>query len=245
MTNKEKTYVAFILDKSGSMMEVKSQTIKGFNEHVEQIKEDSKDTEIFTSLVTFNGEVYESFWNQPADSLVAITNKDYKPSGSTALNDAIGYTLRKLADTTDVNDENNSYLIFILSDGDENASHKISQAEVKELIDSYSKNESWTFTYLGCDASYLEKVSRNLNIPISNMAVYTANAAGTKKVFEHSKEKFGDFLRSRKAGVKSLKACYYSNDALSLADFSVDQSVDNTMKSQVVDNNSTDSKMTS
>lgn len=245
MSNKEKTYVAFILDKSGSMNSVKSQTIKGFNEHVEQIKEDAKDTEIFTSLVTFNGSVFESFWNQDANSLTHISNKDYQPNGSTALNDAIGYTLRKLADTTDVNDENNSYLIFILSDGEENASCKISPSEVRELIDSYSKNDSWTFTYLGCDTSYLEQVSKNLNIPISNMACYTANAAGTQKVFEHSKEKFGDFLRSRKVGVKSLKACYYSNDVSSLADFSVDQSVDNTMQSQVVNNASSDPKATS
>ena len=67
--SKPKTHVAIILDRSGSMSGTRMPTVTGYNEQIEQVQNDSKDQDILVSLVTFNGHVYEHFWNESADKL--------------------------------------------------------------------------------------------------------------------------------------------------------------------------------
>ena len=107
MKNKTITHVAILLDKSGSMAKTKEQAIVGFNEQIQQIKENAKDQDIRTYLITFNASVFEHVWGEPAEKLTEASAEDYIPSGGTAMRDAIGYTLQKLLDTTDPKESDN------------------------------------------------------------------------------------------------------------------------------------------
>jgi len=228
MTKKEdalRTYVAIILDRSGSMGNDHhnpnrvDMTIAGFNEQVQQIKMNSEDMETFVSLVTFNGNVYEHLWNQPAAELYETTAEDYRPSGSTAMRDALGYVIEKLQKTTDIADENNAYLVVVISDGDDNTSHHYSIPALRELVESTKKDDNWTITYMGCSEEYLKEVEKQTAIPTSNMAAFDPSAVGIRKGYAASGGKIGEYLRSRKCdGVKSL-ATFYSDTAGVAADF--------------------------
>jgi uncharacterized protein YegL len=209
MDNKFKTYVAFILDQSGSMQGTKSQTIQSFNEYVQQTKHNSETQDIYCSLITFCGHVIEHAWCQPAHSIQELNEETYKPNGSTAMRDAIGYTIKKLTDSTDQKDEDAAFLVIIISDGEENASNNYSKETLKQMISSLQETNKWTFTYMGCSEDYLEEVAKETNIPITNMASWnnsTDNA--TKFGMQKGLEKVGTYYKAREKGDTILSNFY-------------------------------------
>ena len=155
---KKKLYVAIVLDKSGSMWKTREAAIIGYNEQVQQLKINEDDLETEVCLVTFNGQVFEHLWCVPTDDLTEIGDDDYKPLGATALRDAMGYTIKKLMDTTDYEDENNAYLVIAISDGDTMSDKHYSVGALKELIEGCQATKQWTFTHMGCNENYLKEM---------------------------------------------------------------------------------------
>jgi uncharacterized protein YegL len=218
---KPKTYVTIILDQSGSMCDTKAQAVQGYNEQVQQMKLNSKDQDIFCSLITFNGEVFEHLWCEPADKLTEATAGDYNTEGSTAMRDAVGYAIEKLQRTTDAK-EDVAYLVVIISDGEENTSRHYSVEAIRELKDSVDKTGKWTFTYMGCDDKYLNKVAAEMNIPISNVAKWSNSTHRAAAHGQHMNAvKMKSYYGARAKGV-TAQNCVYSEDACKLADFTED-----------------------
>ena len=201
--NKQTTHVALILDSSGSMYRTKAATVQGYNEQVQQIKEDAQDEnhDIFVSLVTFNGSVTEHLWDVPADQLEEASEKDFNPSGSTAMRDAMGHTIQKLLDTTDSNDEDTAYLVCVISDGEENSSKHFNASALKELTESVQNSDHWTINYMGCDESYLKQIAQETSVPLANCAVWDNNSREyAAKGMQEMGGKLGGYLKSRACG---------------------------------------------
>ncbi len=214
---KEKTVVAIVLDRSSSMGYTQKQTISGYNEYVSQIKEDAAEAPTEVCLITFNGNVYEHFWKVPVEQLTEITDKDYLPSGSTALYDAINYTISKLQSE---DDGNTSYLLIIISDGEENSSKHTQLNALKECIEGCKNDDSWTITYMGCDERYLKHVANNTGIPISSMAAWSnADAGNTLRAFDEGKKSLKKYMRSRAAGESVGSFGFYSDNMETCANF--------------------------
>lgn len=208
MSKKLKTYVRIILDKSGSMGCIANQAVQNFNEQVQQMKINSDTQEIYCSLITFNGEVFEHLWDAPAKDLEEAAEGTYITGGGTAFYDALGYTINKTKQTALENidlDSDNAYLFYIISDGEENASKKYKQDSISKLIDSCNEEGNWTFTYMGCSKQYVEKVAKDINIPLANCAVWSNNnyyeAAHTLTA---ASSKLGGYYNSRSKGTRSV-----------------------------------------
>jgi hypothetical protein len=215
---KPKTYVAIILDKSGSMAATKNAAISGFNEQVQQLKEDSKNQEIYCSLVTFNGEVFEHLWNVPADQLSEANPADFVPGGNTAMRDAVGYTIQKLLDTTDHEDPNTAYLIVTISDGQTNQDRRYDWGSLKELTQGCEATKKWTFTYMGCTKEYLEELSRNTGTAASNMAAWSnSTSGGALRGFDNMRSRQKKYFTERAMG--QMAAANYASDTSGVADF--------------------------
>src|SRR2546429_23850 len=97
---KKKMLINFILDKSGSMMSVKGDTIGGFNSYIEALRKES-DIDYAFSLTTFDTEFNKVHVCVPLASVQPLDDKTYNPSGCTALHDAIGVTVRAADGKTD------------------------------------------------------------------------------------------------------------------------------------------------
>lgn len=238
--NKERTYVAIVLDKSGSMSPTKKQTISGFNEQIQQIKQNAKDQEIFCSLVTFDGEVYEHLWNVNANDLMEASDKDYIPCGSTAMRDAMGYTIQKLINTTNHEDENNAYLVIVISDGDTNQDRHYNSSALKELIEGCRGTGRWTFTYMGCTEEYVQKIARETAIPLANVAAWSNadNELACTGMLNQTR-RAEKYFAARSMG---QKACvnYMSDEVGQVADFTKEQEVtDAPLIAEEVTNNAT------
>ena len=227
MTKKLKTYVAFVLDRSGSMHTISEEAVEGYNAHIRKFKENTDEQEVIVSLVTFNSNVYEHYWLENVKDQEEANQKDYNPGGTTALLDAMGYTIDKLQESTDINDENNAYVVITISDGQENASKHVSDGNLKNKISALQKTGRWTFTFMGCDAVYMKEVARATAIPVANMAVWSnASKEGTKFAYAKSADSADKYMkrRLRASSVRGMSAATFNfySDSDSLADFSSD-----------------------
>ena len=171
-----------ILDKSGSMDEIKTDTVGSVNTYIEQQKKLPGTCEF--ALVQFNSEVSD-IKLQDIQNVTPISNDDYIPSGLTALNDAIGITVENLGKI--LNERNESerpelVTICIITDGEENSSRKFKLNDVKEMVKHQTDAYKWNFLFLGADIDSFANGSAR-GISISNTSNYIKSPIGTKAAF--------------------------------------------------------------
>ena len=153
---KVKCYTTIILDRSGSMCGNRQESIDEFNNQLAIAKEQTE-LDMCMSLVTFSYDVDNAqYWLEPVSSIEPMVLDDYQPDGNTSLLDAIGFTLTKLRIETE---PSSKHLVFIISDGQENASREYNGASIKKLLTEFNEDKRWTITYFGCniDAMTLER----------------------------------------------------------------------------------------
>jgi len=217
--NKQTTYVALILDKSGSMGNDRSNpnrvgaTIAGFNEQVQQLKEDAKDMDIKVCLVTFNGNVYEHLWLVSAGEISETNADGYIPSGSTAMYDALGYTIDKLQETAP-DDENSAYMVVLMSDGQNNASKHYTPDAIFESRESLEKSGRWTFTYLGCSKEQIGRMAAKTGVKLGNAMAFGNDSIGIRRAFRAGKEGLGGYMARRRAGVMAVSNVYSDAESI-------------------------------
>ena len=92
---KDLTEIVFIIDESGSMCDLKSDTIGGFNSVIREQRE--KNGEAYVSTVLFNTDCRVLHDRVPLSQIREMNGDDYTPGGCTALLDAVGGAIRHIA----------------------------------------------------------------------------------------------------------------------------------------------------
>lgn len=172
MKKKEKEImdVVFILDRSGSMSGLESDTIGGYNSYLKGMQ--NKNARITTVLFD---DKYEMINNcTPIQDVKQLDNKIYFTRGSTALLDAIGKTIKYL---DNINPK--KVLFIITTDGYENSSREYTKNQIKKLIIEHS---NWEFIYLGADIDSYSEAS-SIGIKSHRTSNFTKSKDGMKKVF--------------------------------------------------------------
>lgn len=202
-----RTYVAIVLDKSGSMDTIRDATIQGFNGQVDSIIKDAVG-QTFLSLVSFSTYVEPVFWNQHPSYLTKLSRDNYKPAGNTALYDAIGYTIHRL-DFTAEDVGNSAFLVIIVSDGYENWSKEYKYT-LPNIIKQKQATGRWTFVYVGSNQD-ITKVAETLWIPVANTYAFANNAVGTSAAFTTTSQSLGSYFSQRERGLTSSNS-FYNDD---------------------------------
>ncbi len=179
----ELTELVFILDRSGSMGGLESDTIGGFNALIE--KQRKQPGECLVSVVLFDNVSEVIYDRVPLEKVRPMTEDDYSVRGCTALIDAIGGAIHhvgnvhKYARPEDVP----AHTVFVITtDGMENASRRWDAKEVKRLI-SRKKEEGWEFLFVAANIDAVETASR-FGIGADRAVNYHADKKGTKVVYE-------------------------------------------------------------
>ena len=181
---KNLTEVVFILDRSGSMSGLESDTIGGFNSMIEQQKKAAGEALISTVLFDNVSEVLHDRVN--VQEIRQMTDRDYVVRGCTALLDAIGEaihhigTVHKYARPEDVPEHT---LFVITTDGMENASRRYSSTEVKKLIKRQKAKYGWEFLFLGANIDAVETAGR-IGIDADRAVNYQCDSTGTALNYE-------------------------------------------------------------
>lgn len=155
------TELVFILDRSGSMSGLESDTIGGFNGMLE--KQKSQEGEVFVTTVLFDSE-YELIHDRiPIQFIKPITNREYYVRGCTALLDAIGKTIHKIVNIQKVlpEEERAEKVIFVIvTDGMENASMEYSYSIIKSMIEHEKEKYGWEFMFLGANIDAVSEAEK-------------------------------------------------------------------------------------
>lgn len=182
MMKNKSTELVFILDESGSMYNLKGDTIGGFNSMIEQQKQIKQTCYVTTVLFNTTRKVIHD--RERLENIKLMTNNDYMPGGCTALLDTIGDTIQHISTIHKYirrSDVPNKTLFVIMTDGYENASHLYNDKMIHDLI-SEKKKTGWEFMFIGAniDAEYTAK-SYGID---KEMAVnYHADAKGSEVVY--------------------------------------------------------------
>ena len=201
-TENNLTELVFILDRSGSMSGLESDTIGGFNSLIE--KQRKEDGECYVSTVLFDNasEVLHDRVKLP--DVKPMTEKDYTVRGCTALIDAIGdaihhiENIHKYARPEDVPQHT---MFVITTDGLENASRKYTGDQVRKMVEQ-KKELGWEFLFIGANIDSVE-TARNYGIDADRAVNYRADSRGTAVMFCTVEKAVG---KVRKA--KNLDACW-------------------------------------
>jgi uncharacterized protein YegL len=206
---KPRTYVFFVLDKSGSMESCREATISGFNEQLKTLQKEADDShDFFASLLTFDDDVDVVIEMGDVHTIKPLNNNSYVPGGCTAMYEGVGDAL-DLIGKLSLNDED-AILLSVISDGLNNRIGKHTIASVAERIKSWQSRKNFTITYLGANQD-LSQVSAALNIPVSNTAAFRSDNLGAIKGHQATNSSLGAYTKLRKMGAKECVS-FYSGD---------------------------------
>ena len=181
---KTKVYNVIIMDRSGSMWDIRKPAIMGFNEVLGGVKaaqtKYAETQEQYITLVLFDSaSIDEVHWNADPSKAEHLKTKTYVPGSSTPLYDAMGRTLTKLERELK-GDKNHSVLVTVITDGYENDSREYDLAAVKALVE-HLKDEGWSFAYMGTDH---DVHSVSIGLSITNVIQFEKTAEETVKTFK-------------------------------------------------------------
>mgnify|MGYP000370628882 CR=1 FL=1 len=181
---KHTTELVFILDRSGSMSGLETDTIGGFNSMIAKQKKEAG--EALVSTVLFDNESVVIHDRLPLEDVPPMTEKEYFTLGCTALLDAVGGAIHhignihKYARSEDVPEHT---LFVITTDGIENASRRYSAQRVKAMIQRQKEKYGWEFLFLGANIDAVETAG-SLGIAPDRAVNYHCDSEGTRLNYE-------------------------------------------------------------
>ena len=173
------TELVFVVDRSGSMDGLESDTIGGFNATLEAHRKE--EGEALVTTVLFDNEVEVLHDRLPIAEVAPITEKEYWVRGCTALLDAVGGAVNHISRVHGYLPEEmrpEHTIVVITTDGMENASREYNYDQVKKLI-SKKEAEGWNFLFLGANIDAVAEAGR-IGIAPDFAATYLADEEGTE-----------------------------------------------------------------
>ena len=178
------TELVFIIDRSGSMSRLESDTIGGFNSMIE--KQKKQEGKAYVSTVLFDNVSEVIHDRVSLDEIEPMTEKDYYVRGCTALLDAIGGAIHhignvhKYARKEDVPEHT---LFVITTDGMENASRKYDLEKVRKMIEHEQEKYGWEFLFIGANIDAVQTAG-SFGIPKNRAVNYNHDSEGTRVVYD-------------------------------------------------------------
>lgn len=191
---KKATEMVCILDRSGSMYKKRKDTIGSFNQMLEKQKREPGEAYITTALFSDQCDVLYS--HTPIRETEELTEQDYYIGGNTALFDAIGKVFHQTDSLLEgrEGDYEEKVLVFIITDGMENASVQYGRQQIKKLIEEKQK-KGWVILFFGTDMEMI-KLAEDTGIRKENTTCYPDTAEGIRESFLMAGSYFSSLRRS-------------------------------------------------
>ncbi|ASZ74957.1 hypothetical protein FDI69_gp229 [Rhodococcus phage Trina] len=196
MTNPDLTLVGIVVDRSGSMSDIKKDMEGGIASILEQQKTLPGDT--IVTLAEFDNHYNLVYGITP---LAEIKPYSLEPRGVTALNDATAKFIIETGEALDKLPESErpgTVIIQIITDGMENASREWETSAVKNLIAKQKEKYGWEFIFMGSDLT-TEKSARGYGI-------------GAERTIRYAKEAVDCGANTSFGMTRNIRAAGYSID---------------------------------
>lgn len=179
------THISLVLDKSGSMRTILGDTIGGFNTFLVGQKETAKEGDTF-SLLQFSTTQEYTYKLAHIQDVQELNDKNFKPSGGTALLDAVADAIRDLGKhfaSIEENQRPSKVIFVILTDGGENSSERTTRGALNELITEHTKVWKWEFIFLGANQDAIQEAA-TFGIHARSSMTFGANKRGVSSTYE-------------------------------------------------------------
>jgi hypothetical protein len=214
-----KNHIAIVLDKSGSMQAIRPETIKSFNDTVETIRENAKESgqETTVSLIVFSNQAKIVFLNADVLKLEPLTPSDFVPDGLTALFDGVGLCIDSFKNLPDANEESVSFLVITITDGDENNSRHYSASKVVEMLKETQSTDRWSFAFQLPEGKR-DIFAGRFHVPTDNIREWKNDRVGTQVAAVATSKGINSFYAARSSGKMSVRNFYEMTTDMSKVD---------------------------
>ncbi len=184
MPKKNLVEIVCVIDRSGSMADIRSDAVGGFNMFLEAQKKLPGEAKM--TVVLFN-HTYGVIQNgSDIQAVKPFNSQTYVPDGTTALLDAVGRTIddtgKRLANTPE--GERPEKVIFaILTDGLENASQDYTREKIRGMIKHQREQYAWEFIFLAANQDAFAEAEK-LCIDRSMAYNFEADGDGVRKAMD-------------------------------------------------------------
>lgn len=211
MTDQNLSHIYFLLDRSGSMSSIRTETIAGFDAFIAVQRKVTGKCSV--TLAQFDDHFEEVYVDRDVHDVPTL---DLSPRGSTALLDALGRLIATAGERLAALPEDErpgSVVVGVMTDGYENASREWSHERIKALIEQQTRDYHWEFLYLGADQDAIEEGSK-MGFAATKSMSYSRGKAD--KVMADMGANIGAYRAAKVAGVAPAAAS-------EMADFTKEQ----------------------
>lgn len=194
------THITIILDRSGSMESIRTDTIGGFNAFLEQQQQEPGTATL--TLVQFDSrapyEIIHGF--APIESVPALTPATFVPRGSTPLLDALGQGINDLEQSIAQITEAarpSKVILVVVTDGMENASREFNRAQIQAMIQEKSEKDGWQFVFLSADLAAMGD-ARSVGISPESSLLFEKSGKGSAEAWGSVSASTSDYRSARK-----------------------------------------------
>lgn len=200
---KLKNYVGIVLDESGSMYSVRQATMTAFDAIVQGLKDQANKTGIETvvSFVKFANRTDSKIENVPVNNVFNLRHYGYDPNGGTALFAAVEQIINQFKAVPDANDPNVSFLVYVITDGEDNQSRNKAPI-VKSLLESTQATNRWSFGFQ-LPKGFANNFVRDFGIPRDNIREWEDTEVGMLKTQTATVQATQTYYSARSAGATS------------------------------------------
>lgn len=173
--------LVLILDESGSMQGLESDTIGGFNSMIEKQKKLKIDT--YVTTVVFSSSSKTLHDRVKIADVKPMTDNDYRTGGTTALLDAVGIAINNLDKIENINAKDHKVIVVIITDGQENSSREYNKQIIKNLISERQEKYEWDFLFLGANIDSVGEAT-SMGINAANAVKYKNSQSGVRANYD-------------------------------------------------------------
>lgn len=222
-----KNYIGISRDHSQSMRGIASAALKDYNESVSAIRDAAETNNIDTIVsvvecgvpsspadVFTSAGVRRAVVNSQIASLVPLTNY-HTPGGSTPLLDSVGELITILESAPDANDKDVSFLVMVVTDGEENSSRMWTAYRLAEKIRELQATDRWTFVFR-VPRGYAKNLTK-LGIHSGNILEWETTERGMTQSTVQTKAAVDSYYKARSLGATSMQTFYADLSNISAA----------------------------
>lgn len=201
-------HIGLVLDASGSMAGRAQRLIKVVDDLVKHLAQRSQelDQETRISIWVFSdsSDIKCLVWDKDVLRLPSIAEL-YRVGGQTALIDATMKALDDLAETPERYGDH-SFLVYVLTDGGENASRRWEAIDLKMRLQNLK--DHWTAAALVPDVGAAHE-AKNFGFPAGNIQTWdTTSAQGVDQAGGAVRTSMDNYMRGRADGVRSTTSLF-------------------------------------
>lgn len=199
-------HVILVVDRSGSMQNVKSPTERAIRSNIDTLQAKARETGQVTTLTYIKFDTHVDIDFVRRNVLEAPKSIEIDPRGGTSLIDATITAINEGLKFDDAKKKTTSFLLMVLTDGEENSS-SAQPTDLEKKLAQVNKTDRWTTAFM-VPNQYGKNMLQRMGVPEDNIKTWTQTAQGAKEIGDEVNTGISAYYALRSVGKTSTKGFF-------------------------------------